>query len=108
MEEFEMVRRLGRRLDHPEPDRRKAEAWDRIRALAEREARGEHLDPARAREARPNDPTVERDVASERIRRAAEGGLEPQDPWGMERGRSRLEPDDEWFGRDRGDRGIDR
>ena len=39
MDEFEVVRRLGQRLDREEPDRRKADAWERIRALAEREAR---------------------------------------------------------------------
>jgi hypothetical protein len=108
MDEFEVVRRLGQRLDHAEPDRRKPDAWERIRALAEREARGEKVGPARAREAWPNHRTVERDEASERIRRAAERGLEPRDSWPAERSPSRLEPDEEWFGRDRGDRGIDR
>ena len=95
MDEFDVVRRLGQRLDREEPDRRKADAWERIRALAEREPR-------------PIDPPVERDDASERIRRAAERDLESPDPWRTDRGPSRLKPDDEWFGRDRGDHGIDR
>jgi hypothetical protein len=108
MDEFDVVRRLGQRLDHPDPDRRKPEAWERIRALAEREPRGEQLAPGLAREAPPIGPQLERDEASERMRRAAERGLEPGDAWSPERGSTRFEPDDEWFGRDRGDRGIDR
>jgi hypothetical protein len=95
MDEFDVVRRLGQRLDREEPDRRKADAWERIRALAEREAQ-------------PVEAPVERDDASERIRRAAELGLDSPDPWRPERGPSGPEPDDDWFGRDRGDHGIDR
>jgi len=97
MDEQEALRRLGRLLDPPDMDRGRGPAWERIRGLARDEARGV-----------PLESTLDRDAADQRIRRAAERGLESRDAWVRERG---VDPDrsEEWFGRGgRDEPGIDR